>query len=88
MERSKTVAQLDVLSAIASNKPKLTKAIVQNSDDTLIDAISECALLIVSGTIPVTKKSKAERVQKVIPWIKLLSKKSVSRKKKRNFLLS
>ena len=88
MERSKTVSHLDLLSAISTSKPKLAKAIIRNAEDTLIDAVSECALQIVSGTIPVTEPSKAERVRKVAPLLKILTKKSLSRRRKRHFLLA
>ena len=87
MERSKTYANLDLLSAVARSPPKLGKAIIKNAEDTLIDAISECALQIVEGTVPVTETSKAARVKKVLPFLKLLSKRKLSRRKKRNFLL-
>ncbi len=86
MERSHTVANLDTLSTIARS-PRLAKAIIKSAEETLIDAISECALQIVRGTVQVTEKSKADRVKSVLPFIKFLTRKNVSKKRKRNFLL-
>ena len=86
MEHSQSVANLDTLSTIARN-PKLAKSIIKSAEETLIDAITECALQIVSGTVKVTEKSAAERVKQVLPFIKFLSKKKVSNRRKRSFLV-
>ncbi len=86
MDKSHTVANLDTLSTLARN-PELADGIIKSASETLIDAITECALQIVKGTVPVSEQTKAERVKEILPFIKFLAKKSVSRRRKRNFLL-
>jgi len=86
MDKSHTVQNLDALSTIVRSA-KLANVIIKSAEETLIDAIAECALQIVKGTVPVSEKSKAARLQEILPFIKFLSKKSVSRRRKRNFLL-
>ena len=86
MEHSKAVAHLDTLSSLARH-PRLAKGIIKSAEDTLIDAIAECALQIVTGVVKVSEESKPERLKKILPFIKFLASHRVSCRKKRNFLL-
>ena len=76
---------LPLLEYLSKSTPKIRRAIIQESNPEIIKVLSECANSVIKGGIPLNnaQSSKLKRYRK---QLHLLSKKSVSLKKKRKVL--
>lgn len=87
MEGTHTAKNLDYLTVLSRGDLPVSKAVIKHADDTLVDAISECCLQIVNGTIKIEHETARRKLEKLLPILQQLAEKSCSRKKKRELLL-
>ena len=87
MEQSKTAQKLDYLTVLSRGDTVTNKALIKNSDDLLVDAISECCLQIVDGSVKIEHEYARKKLQRLKPVLLQLAKKSCSRGKKRRLLM-
>ena len=76
---------LPYLHVLSKCRPKLRKAILDHGDHSLVKTLSECALNVLSGNIPISKKHKA-RLTRHKKRLRTLSAKRTSLKRKRAVL--
>ena len=87
MEGTPTAKNLDYLTVLSRGDTSVSKALLRHADDTLVDAISECCLQIVNGTIKIEHESARRKLEKLQPILQQLAEKTYSRNKKRELLL-
>ncbi|GAU89852.1 hypothetical protein RvY_02354 [Ramazzottius varieornatus] len=87
MEDTATARSLDFLTVLSRGDANVSKALLKNADDTLVDAISECCLQIVNGTVKIEHESARRKLEELQPILQQLAEKSYSRKEKRELLL-
>ena len=76
---------LPYLQVLAKCKPKLRKLLIEHGPVSLVTSISECALNLLKGVIPLTPRQK-RRLARYKAHLRGLANKKVSRKKKKQFL--
>ena len=74
-----------VLNVLAKAKPALVRKIIQPAHRDLIDAISECSLNILNGTIPLSPYKK-KTLKRYVQKLRLLARKSTTVKKRKNII--
>lgn len=81
VERQKNMAHLrkhrETLLVLTKARPKLVREIIMTADRGLINALSECALNILSGVVPLTP-AKKKKLAKFKSNLRILAKKSTS----------
>ena len=87
MNKTPTAQNLDYLTVLSRGDLPVSKALLKHADDTLVDAISECCLQIVNGTVKIEHDSARRKLEKLQPVLLHLAQKTYSRKKKRQLLL-
>ena len=58
MESTKVKKQTDILSYLCRCSQKARNGVIQSADKALIDCLSECALNILHGNVPLTEEQK------------------------------
>ena len=87
MEQSKTAQKLDYLTVRSRGDSATNKALIKNSNDLSLDAISECCLQIVDGSVKIEHEYARKKLQRLKPVLVQPAKKSCSRGKKRRLLM-
>ena len=87
MEQSKTAQKLDYLTVLSRGDTVTNKALIKNSNDLSLDAISECCLQIVDGSVKIEHEYARKKFQRLKPVLLQLADKSCSREKKRCLLI-
>jgi hypothetical protein len=72
----------DLLVALSSCKPKIRKAILQNADKDLIDAICQCVFNLLDGNINLSNTEKIKLSQYKRKLRKIIEKSNFKTKKK------
>ncbi len=75
----------DVLKVLAKGQPKVCKAIIKNSDTSLLQCLCECAHNVLKGNVTLTKAQKA-KLSRYKQDLRAVAKKTTSQKKKRTIL--
>ena len=77
----------DMLRVLAKSKPSMTKAIIKTADGDVINAVCECCLNVLKGTITLYLEER-KWVRKNKERLRSLVKKNVSIKKKKALIQS
>lgn len=88
MENSHTAKNLDYLTVLSRGNLPVSRNLLKNADDNLIDALSECVLQIVNGTVQIEHETARRKLEKLKPTLLLLAKKNCTRGRKRRFFLT
>jgi hypothetical protein len=70
---------------LQKTKPCIRKHLITKADRSLVDCLCECVDNILRGNVPLTKLQK-EKLKRNNPGLRVLTKKSVSLKKKKAIL--
>ena len=77
--------QAQMLKFLSRAKPNVVKAVVNNCEKELLDAVCECSLNVLKGTVPL-KKRERKCLEKYKNHLRALTDKGISRRKKKAVL--